>query len=95
MHPWELKRYTMQQFVDKAKGYRKSQEAAMRQHWEMTRAIAFSNAAIEGKELKRGTGPASFMPFPWDKGQQGQENLRDRIRVARQRYIDAGIISNN
>lgn len=101
MHPWELRRYSMQSFVEKVQGVREFAWSKEKTQWEMIRALAFDHAVMQGRELKeKKPSIYRYWPLPWDKkkGIAAIDNPQSRMEAIlelRRKYLQAAKISNN
>ena len=94
LNPWELYRYSLEEFMQKMRGYRNAQQ----EQWQHTRALAFVIAKphLKSKNMKI----ERFWPMPGDE-QSGISAMKSReekmkaFQELRQWYVDHGHLSNN
>lgn len=100
MHPWELARYYMRDFIAKLEGTRAHQWEQSKEKWEMVRALAYEHAVMQNKEIKGKPSLQTYWPFPWDakKGValiSNAQERRDAIKKIREQYLKAARASRN
>jgi hypothetical protein len=66
LHPWEFYEYSLAELRDKIVATRLIREGESKEHWERTRALAFSNAKMQGTLKNKNLKLEQFWPFPWD-----------------------------
>ena len=87
LHPWELDRYTMSDYIARRKGY----QAKDLNEWHRARIIAYYAAS---GNLKKGTKLQDILPLPGDpkrlKDLKG-ESLKEWYEARKQLEIKAGL----
>ena len=94
LHPKELRRYSLQEFMWKLDGARKISNMLHRDRWEQTREVCFTMAQMSGKTAKSNLTKYHVMQFPWDSVKQ-KKSLSMMTREERTEYMKGLIDQHN
>lgn len=85
LHPWELYRYSMEEFLAKRKG----RTAIEMIQWHQTRIIAYYAAA---PHMKKGFKMMDIITLPGDKSRRKKPLSREEMLAIREKYKRVGAI---
>lgn len=94
LHPKDLKRYSLQEFLWRLEGARKVSNMLYKDRWEQTREVCFMIAQMSGKQAKSSLTKFHVMQFSWDEIKP-KKSLSQMDKEERKEYIKALVEDSN